>query len=43
MLKSSAPSLAGRATAAVLLMVGFYALALAIVGTLVAIPVAEIA
>ena len=38
-----APSLAGRATAAVLLMVGFYALALAIVGALIAIPVAEIA
>jgi heat shock protein HtpX len=37
-----APSLAGRAAAAVLLMVGFYALALAIVGALIAIPVAEI-
>ena len=38
----SAPSLAGRAAAAVLLMVGFYLLALAIVATLVAIPLAEL-
>jgi Zn-dependent protease with chaperone function len=39
---SSGPSLLGRAVAAVLLMIGFYLLALAIVGVLVAIPVAEI-
>jgi Zn-dependent protease with chaperone function len=39
---SAAPSLAGRAAAAVLLMVGFYGLALTIVGVLVAIPVAEV-
>jgi heat shock protein HtpX len=38
---TTAPSLAGRAAAAVLLMVGFYALALVIAGALVAIPVAE--
>jgi Zn-dependent protease with chaperone function len=39
---SPAPSLAGRAAAAVLLMVGFYLLALAIVAALVAIPLAEL-
>jgi heat shock protein HtpX len=39
---SSAPSLVGRAAAAVLLMVGFYAFALTIVGTLVAILVLEV-
>jgi heat shock protein HtpX len=39
---SPARSLAGRAAAAVLLMVGFYALALAIIATLVAIPLAEL-
>lgn len=38
----SRPSLLGRAIAAVLLMVGFYALALAIIAALVAIPLAEI-
>ena len=39
---SSNPSLLGRAIAAILLMIGFYLLALIIVGVLVAIPVAEI-
>jgi Zn-dependent protease with chaperone function len=38
----SSPSLALRAAAAVLLMVGFYVLALGIAGSLIAIPVAEI-
>jgi Zn-dependent protease with chaperone function len=38
----SSPSLALRAAAAVLLMVGFYALALGIAGSLIAIPVAEV-
>ena len=38
---SKTPSLAARATAAVLLMVGFYALAILIAGALFAIPVAE--
>src|SRR5688572_15712566 len=36
-----APSLAGRAALAVLLMVGFYLLALAIAAGLIAIPVVE--
>ena len=38
----SNPSLLGRAIAAILLMIGFYLLALIIVGVLVAIPIAEI-
>jgi hypothetical protein len=38
---ASRPSLAGRALAAVLLMIGFYALALIIIGVLVAVPIAE--
>jgi Zn-dependent protease with chaperone function len=38
----SHPSLAGRATLAVVLFIGFYALALAIVGALLYIPYAEI-
>jgi heat shock protein HtpX len=37
------PSLVGRAVAAVLLMIGFYALAIIIMALLVAVPVAEIA
>jgi heat shock protein HtpX len=39
---SSRPSLAGRAIGAVLLMVGFYVLALVIAGALFAIPIAEV-
>ena len=38
---SGSPSLFGRAIAAILLMIGFYALALIVIGALLAVPLAE--